>query len=418
MKAGFFTLGCKVNIYETENLMNSFEEAGYEIVSFDEKADIFVINTCSVTNQSDVKARKVIRKCRNENKDAIMIVMGCYSQLNIKEIQKIAKIDILIGNHEKIRVVELLEKYLIDKKMYRSNYDLTKVNYEVAKINKFFEHTRSFVKIQDGCENYCSYCVIPFARGRCRSKPLEIVIEEVKNLVCRGYKEVVLTGIHTGNYGTDIGTSLAKLLKELEKIDSLERIRLSSIEITEIDDEMLDVISVSGKIVDHLHIPLQSGSNKTLKEMNRKYDLVFYKNKLKEIRSIRPKISITTDVIVGFPGESIEDFEETVNTVKECNFSKLHVFPYSIRTGTVAAKRKDQIHGSIKKYRAKKLLDLSNKLEEEYRLKFIGTKMDVLVEEYSDGYVFGYTRNYLRVKGLGKIDNCGKIMQLFVNEIE
>ncbi len=401
MKVKAITLGCKVNTYESEYVMSLFKKKGYEIVS--DMADIYVINTCSVTNMSDVKSRKIINKVRRENKDSIIVVMGCMIEAH-KDYQN-DLVDIIIGNKDKSKVVELVEEYLKThekKKILYKDFDLS---FEDMFISHMNSHTRAFVKIQDGCENFCSYCIIPYTRGRQRSKKKETVLKEIETLVLNGYQEVVLTGIHTGHYGSDIETSFPELLEEICKIKGLKRLRISSIEITELDDSFLDVLRKYPIIVSHLHIPLQAGSNTILKAMNRKYLKDYYKNKIDTIRMIRPGISITTDVIVGFPGETEELFQETLDFVKEIEFSKVHVFPYSRRQGTKADLMDGQIPENIKKERVKRLIELSNQLEKEYANLQIGLKFPVLIETNFDNTSFGHTENYLKVKIPEKISS-------------
>ena len=401
MKVKAITLGCKVNTYESEYVMSLFKKKGYEIVS--DMADIYVINTCSVTNMSDVKSRKIINKVRRENKDSIIVVMGCMIEAH-KDYQN-DLVDIIIGNKDKSKVVELVEEYLKThekKKILYKDFDLS---FEDMFISHMNSHTRAFVKIQDGCENFCSYCIIPYTRGRQRSKKKETVLKEIETLVLNGYQEVVLTGIHTGHYGSDIETSFPELLEEICKIKGLKRLRISSIEITELDDNFLEVLKKYPIIVSHLHIPLQAGSDTILKAMNRKYLKDYYKNKIDTIRMIRPGISITTDVIVGFPGETEELFQETLDFVKEIEFSKVHVFPYSRRQGTKADLMDGQIPENIKKERVKRLIELSNQLEKEYANLQIGLKLPVLIETNFDNTSFGHTENYLKVKIPEKISS-------------
>ena len=396
MKVGIYTLGCKVNSYESEYVSKLFEEAGYEIADFNDICDIYIINTCTVTNQSDSKSRKIIREAIRRNSEAIIVAMGCFVESNKDKLPD--GIDIIIGNKDKSKVVELVEEYLENKTPINILSDDLGLEFEDMEINSFGSKTRAFVKIQDGCENYCTYCIIPSVRGKCRSKDKAKVIEEVTNLVNNGYKEIVLTGIHTGHYGVDLDTSFADLLKELVKIPNLYRLRISSIETTELNDEVLDVLKNSNIICNHLHVPLQAGSNEILKLMNRKYDIDYFISKIEEIRSVRPDIAISTDIIVGFPGETEELFQETLNNSRRIGFSKIHVFPYSIRNNTPAAKFKNQVDGNIKKDRVKRLISLSEELEEEYMKKFIGKKLDVLIERYEDGYSIGHTSNFLLVK--------------------
>ena len=325
MKFKIITLGCKVNIYESEIMSELLLNNGF--IKDEENPDIVIINTCSVTNMADVKSRKYIRSVKKDNKDIILVVVGCSSENHREELLNL-DVDILLGNKNKSKIVDIINEYLKTKKRY-VYFDNNKVKeFEDMVVDKFRSHTRAFIKIQDGCNNYCSYCIIPYLRGNLRSKDINKVIEEAKNLVNNNHKEIVLTGIHTGSYGRELGYDLSDLLRELIKIDGLKRIRISSIEFTEINDKFLEVLNSSKVIVDHLHIPLQSGSERILKLMNRKYSKDEYKNIIVKIRSIRPNISISTDVIVGFPSESEDDFKECIDFCKEIKFSKIHVFPY------------------------------------------------------------------------------------------
>ena len=400
MKACVYTLGCKVNTYESEYIMLKLIEAGYEIGTIDDKdCNVYIVNTCTVTNTADIKSRKIIHRIKRNNPNACIVALGCYVEDHPDEFNDI---DIYIGNKDKSKIIELLDLYFTKKEPIR-RVGLTKETFEDMFITDFKNRCRAFVKVQDGCENFCSYCIIPYVRGKCRSKDLDTVVKEVSSLVNKGFKEIVLTGIHTGNYGVDLNTNFATLLKELVKIDGLERLRISSIEVTELTPDVLDVIKNNKKIVDHLHIPLQAGSDKVLRLMNRKYDLKYFENTLKEIRKIRPDISITTDIIVGFPNESEEDFLDTIENSKKFAFTKIHVFPYSDRKGTVASEMTGHIDGNIKKERARRLLTVSKKLEKEYANKFIGKSLEVLFEEVKDGVSIGHTSNYLKVKVKGEI---------------
>lgn len=415
MKVGIYTLGCKVNTYESEFVTSLLENHGYQICHFDEVCDIYIINTCTVTNTSDIKSRKIIRRAKRKNPNACVIAMGCYIQSDKDNI--IDEVDIAIGNRNKSQIVTLIETYFKDKQKINtldSNFDET---FEDMSISKYNNKTRAFVKIQDGCENFCSYCIIPFVRGRCRSKEFNKVIEEVTTLTKNGFKEIVLTGIHTGNYGTDINTNFAALLRELVKIQGLERLRISSIEVNELTDEVLEIIKNNDVIVNHLHIPIQAASDHVLKLMNRKYDLQFFINKIKKIREIKKDISITTDIIVGHPGETNEDFEEGIKVLKQINFSKLHVFPYSKRNGTVAADM-EQIDDSVKKKRARVLLNLSKELEINYMNNFIGKELNVLIEQNHDGYCVGHTTNYLNVKIYNQNFESETIVKVKLTKIE
>lgn len=396
MKVGICTLGCKVNAYESEYVMSLFKEKGYEIGEFTDKCDIYIINTCSVTNTSDAKSRKMIHQAVRRNKDACVIAMGCFIEAN-KDIH-IDGVDILIGNKDKSKIVSLVEEYFKNRNEIRNLYEDLGTEFENMEIHSFDGRTRAFVKIQDGCENFCTYCIIPYVRGKCRSKDPDLVIEEITSLVNNGYQEIVLTGIHTGNYGADLDIDFASLLERIVHIPKLHRLRISSIEATELNDRVLKLLENNSVIANHLHVPLQSGSKNVMKAMNRKYQKEEYEEIINKIRSIRPDISISTDVIVGFPGETEEDFIESYEFCKRIGFSKIHVFPYSLRNGTAAAKFKNQVDSKIKKERVKKLTELSNELEEEYMKKFIGKEIEVLVERTSDGESFGHTSNFLLVK--------------------
>ena len=392
---GILTLGCKVNTYESEYIINELTKAGYEIKNFDDICDVYIINTCTVTNQSDAKSKKMIRQAIRRNPDACVVAMGCFIAAN-QDIQ-IDGLDILLGNKDKAKIVELLDEYFKTKEIIKDQYTGRLREFEDMYITNFPGRTRAFVKIQDGCDNFCSYCIIPFVRGKCRSKNFDKVLSEVNDLVNNGYKEIVLTGIHTGSYGVDLDKSFAVLLSELVKIKGLKRLRISSIEVTELGQDVLQVLRSSKVLVDHLHIPLQAGSDEILKKMNRKYDLDYFFHKIEEIRSIRPNISISTDVIVGFPSESDALFQKTIDTCKRIGFSKIHVFPYSEREGTASSRMENKLDGSIKKERARKLIEISKELEMNYMQKFIDKEVEVLIEEYKDGYSYGHTGNFLYV---------------------
>ncbi|MCI5701633.1 MAG: tRNA (N(6)-L-threonylcarbamoyladenosine(37)-C(2))-methylthiotransferase MtaB [Erysipelotrichaceae bacterium] len=413
MKVRAITLGCKVNTYESEYILSCFKDKGYEITN--DIADIYIVNTCSVTNMSDAKSRKVIHRLVRENKNSVIVVMGCMIEAN-KDI-KLDGVSIIIGNKDKAKVVELVEAYLKDREQKRLLYENFDSTFEDMFITNMESRHRAFVKIEDGCENFCSYCIIPYTRGRVRSKNPDTVIKEITTLVKNGYKEVVLTGIHTGHYGSDIETSFPELLKEIVKIEGLERLRISSIEITELNDEFLNVLKNNSVIVSHLHIPLQAGSDKILTLMNRKYLTPYFLDKVEKIREIRPDISLTTDVIVGFPGETEEDFLDTINFCKKIKFTKIHVFPYSRRKGTKADLMDEQIPENIKKERVKRLIDVSNNLEKEYLDSFISKTVSVLIEEDKDGYSIGHTGNYLKVKILGDI-KANEIVSVKIKERE
>ena len=397
MKVNIYTLGCKVNFYESNLMKEKLIDAGYTYTDMDD-SDIVIINTCSVTNTADNKSLKAARHAAGLGKN--VIVVGCSSQNKEEAYEKIDGVNVILGNKGKSDIVSYIQKYFDKNERIIGVSDIQKVPFEEMKVNNF-DKTRAFVKIQDGCNNYCSYCIIPYLRGDVRSKKSDDVINEVKSLIESGHKEIVLTGIHTGHYGSDINESFAGLLKKLVKIDGLLRLRISSVEITELNDEFLDVLKNSQVLVDNIHIPLQSGSNTVLKRMNRKYDKDYFINKIDTIRSIRPDISITTDLIVGFPGETEDEFNETIDTLNKIKFSKIHVFPYSRRKGTPADLMDNQIDEKVKKERVSKIINLSKELEQDYFSKFIGKELFFIPEVYKNGYLIGHTGNYILVRALG-----------------
>ena len=389
------TLGCKVNAYESEIMKELLIKAGYK--EENDKPEVVIINTCSVTNMADSKSRKMVRRYKRENPDTILIVCGCSTQNNKEGYEKM-DIDILLGNKDKSKIVTLINNYKNNHEKYFKFYDDRDLEFEDMNVDKFSSHTRAFVKIQDGCNNFCSYCIIPYVRGNIRSKDFTKTLEEIKRIVDNGHKEIVLTGIHTGSYGYGLNYDLSDLLSEMAKIEGLERIRISSIEVTELNDKFLEELKNNKKICTHMHIPLQAGSDEILKKMNRKYNLDYFFNKINEIRNIRPDISITTDVIVGHPYETNELFEKTIDTCKKLKFAKIHVFPYSKRDGTASSRMPNQVDEHEKKLRSHKLIEVSNELESNYNNKFIGKKLDVLIEEVNNNIAIGHTSNYLRVE--------------------
>jgi len=405
MTFAIHTFGCKVNIYESEYVTNLMQENGYKMVDFNEKADIYIINTCTVTNEADKKDRKLINTTRNKHKNSILIIMGCYSQLNPQNIDA----DIILGNKYKSKIISLIDLYKKNKEKIILVEDITETNFEDMYINRFITHTRAFVKIQDGCNAFCAYCTIPYARGGLRSKDFDKVIKEVTTLVNNGYKEIVLTGIHTGRYGIEKHTNLESLLKELVKIKGILRIRLSSIEINEITDGIIDLIKNNSIMAKHLHIPIQSGSNDILKRMNRLYDLDFFLKRIEYIKKEINDISITTDLIVGFPGETEENFKETLETLNKIKFTKIHTFPYSKRSGTKAATMPNQIDGNIKKCRVKEVLSLSDKYEEEFYKQKIGNIYDGIIETRKDNKKIIITSNYIPVEVNTNLENNTKV---------
>ncbi len=393
MKVGICSLGCKVNIYESEYVTNLLKEHNFEIVPFEEYADIYIINTCTVTNTSSNKSEKMINRARKQNKASLVVVMGCHSQIK----EDIENADIIIGNKDKSKIVELISEYFNNKKKIKRIYNLEDIPFEDMTITKFNSHTRAFVKIEDGCDAYCSYCIIPYARGSIRSKSKEKVLNEITTLVNNGYKEIVLTGIHTGKYGKNTNYNLESLLKDIVKIPNLYRIRISSIEINEITDGIIELIKNNNIIARHLHIPIQSGSDEILKLMNRKYDVEYFINRINLIRKEIPNISITTDLIVGFPNETDAYFEETLSTLQKIKFTKIHTFPYSSRKNTPASIMPNQIDNKIKKERVRKVLLLSDKLENNFYEENLNNIYEVVIEQNKNNKSYGYTTNYIPI---------------------
>ena len=410
MKFNIITLGCKVNSYESNFMKEALVKNGFSFCNLNEKCDILILNTCTVTDTSDKKSLKEVRRLKRENPNAILVVCGCSVQ-NDKTKYDDLGINILMGNINKSNIVSIIEKYLDDNtpvEYVAKTRDLPFENMEVD----ISDHTRAYIKIEDGCDNFCSYCIIPFVRGKKRSKDFSLVLREVQHLANNGYKEIVLTGIDTGGYESN-GKDLTDLIHEMSKINGIERIRQSSIEITQINEKFINELKNNKKICDHIHIPLQSGSDSILKLMNRKYDLKYFFDKIDMIRSVRPDISITTDVIVGFPGETEEMFLETMETCKKINFSKIHAFPYSERKGTKASMMDGKVPESVKHERVKKLLELSDSLEKSYYDKFKGKNKDVLIEEVNEFGSKGHTSNYLMVYTNEKLQK-GEIYNLIV----
>ena len=394
MKFNIVTFGCKVNQYESNMMKEKMLSSNFFYEENMKDANIIIVNTCSVTNVADKKCLKMIRRIKREYPNALLVVAGCSSQNN-QNVYEALDVDILLGNKDKSKIAELIKEYLDTEKKYVKFYNERDLEFEDMLI-KDYNQVRAFIKIEDGCDNFCSYCIIPYVRGSVRSKDFDTVIKEAKLLTEHGHKEIVLTGIHTGHYMSN-NHDLTDLINELSKIDDLLRIRISSIEITELNDKFLEMLKNNNKVCNHLHIPLQAGSDEILKRMNRKYDLAYYEDKINKIRSIRPDISITTDIIVGFPYETDELFNETLEFSKKMNFSKIHVFPYSIRVGTAAASMPNQVDETTKKVRVKKLMALSEKQEKEYYEKFKGKELDILVEECDNNVSIGHTSNYLMV---------------------
>lgn len=410
MKFQIYTLGCKVNAYESEVMKEKLLKENF--LYDEENPDIVIINTCSVTNIADQKSRKMVRHFKGLHPGAIIVVAGC-STLHLKDDYTNMGIDILIGNTNKSKIVTLIKEYLDSQKKVTIFENTRKLEFEDMEVSEFKTHTRAYIKIQDGCDNFCSYCVIPFVRGSIRSKNFETALEEAKMLVKNGHKEIVLTGIHTGSYGVGTDHDLTDLIHEMSKIDGLERIRISSIEITELNDKFLNELKENEKICNHLHVPLQAGSDEILSLMRRKYNIDEFIAKINKIREIRPDISITTDVIVGHPMESEELFLKTLETVTKINFSKVHVFPYSKREGTLASRMEGQVPKNIKHERSKRLIEKSGELEQAYLKRFQGKTLQVLIEKDNTGL----TSNYIKVKVLDNVlDNT--LVNVLIKDIK
>jgi threonylcarbamoyladenosine tRNA methylthiotransferase MtaB len=398
MKVAFYTLGCKVNTYETMSVKEQFEQRGYTIVDAKAFADVYVVNTCTVTNNADSKSRKMIRRMNRQNPDAVVAVMGCYAQMDPETISKIDGVDIIMGTTHRDQLIEHVESVLNDRLQIQAIDDVASYRaFDELHVSHYLDHTRAFIKIQDGCNNFCSYCIIPYARGRVRSRPYSDVINETKTLIKNGYKEIVLTGIHTGGYGADLDVSFYDLLKGLSQLEGLKRLRISSIEINELSDDILTLIKENTVFARHLHIPLQSGSNAVLKDMRRHYTKEDYLRRIQAIRALIPDIAITTDIIVGYPTETKERFEEMVDFVKTCAFTEMHVFPFSKRNGTKAAQYTQFIHGDVKQERVQTLLELNQHHHQAFINQIRENPLSVLFESSDDTYTYGHASNYLYV---------------------
>ncbi len=420
-KVAFCSLGCKVNQYETNAMAQKFIEHGYEVVEFDEYADVYIVNTCTVTNVADRKSRQMLRRAKEINKDATLVACGCYAQVAKDELKKIPEIDLIIGNNEKNDIIQIVENHISQKGAEDLVSDVMyKLDYVELGTTTYTEKTRAVIKVQDGCDRFCSYCLIPYARGHIRSRKIENVIEEIKKVVEEGINEVVITGIHIASYGRDFkgeNIGLIDLLEEINKIQGLHRIRLGSIEPTIITDEFVERLSKLDKICDHFHLSLQSGCTGTLKRMNRRYTTEEFKAVTKRLRAKFPNAALTTDIIVGFPGETDDEFNTTYEFLKEIAFYKMHIFKYSQRKGTKAAVMPNQVDGKIKEERSKKLIELSNENEYNYNKKYIGKQVEVLFEEREGEYLKGHTTNYIVVKHkTDKNDLINKIAKVTVSE--
>lgn len=401
MKVAFYTLGCKVNQYETNAMTQKFIEKGYEVVQVEEKADVYIINTCTVTNMADRKSRQMLRRVKQINPNSVVVATGCYAQVSKDELEQIEDIDLVLGINEKNNIVEYVNGYLNTRTKYSETSDvLHQSDFLDFGTVTHMEKTRAVIKVQDGCDRFCSYCIIPYARGRVRSRLPESIINEITQIANAGIKEVVITGIHIASYGKDFRNNykLIDLLEEINKIEGIKRIRLGSIEPTLITEEFVNRLSKLEKICDHFHLSLQSGCDATLERMNRKYTTEEFEKVVVLLRKYYKNVALTTDIIVGFPEETNEEFVQTYNYLNKIDFYKMHIFKYSPRKGTKAALMKNQVPGDIKEERSKKLIELSDKNQKEHNEKYIGQKLEVLFEEREKEYIKGHTTNYIVVK--------------------
>ena len=421
-RVAFYTLGCKVNQYETEAMLELFEKEGYEKAETEDYADVYVINTCTVTHMSDRKSRQYIRRMKKKNPDAIIAVVGCYSQVSPEEILSIDEVNLVMGTNDRKKIVEEVKKIDASRKISTVD-DIMKVKaFEEIEINKTNGKTRAFLKIQDGCDRYCSYCIIPYARGRVRSRDLESIVKEVENLAANGYKEVVLTGIHVASYGKDIKETDIKLLdviKQINNIEGIERIRLSSVEPILFTDEFVEAVSAMDKVCPHYHLSLQSGCDETLKRMKRRYTTEEYKTIVDRLRAAIPNVSITTDVIVGFPGETNEEFDKTYEFLKHIELTHMHIFKYSPRKGTPAATMENQVDPSTKHERSEKLLQLNEENFKKFGQKMLDKEFNVLFEQkVGDNKFEGLTENYVKVIVESDKDLSEQILKVKITDVK
>lgn len=421
----FHTLGCKVNAYETEAIWQLFKQAGYARAEFEEEADVYLINTCTVTNTGDKKSRQVIRRAIRHNPDAVIAVTGCYAQTSPAEVAAIPGVDIVVGTQGRDKLTEYVDKFLAERQPINAVGNIMKQRqYEELDVPEFTDRTRAFLKIQEGCNNFCTFCIIPWAKGLSRSRKPENVLNQARQLVDAGYKEIVLTGIHTGGYGDDFENyKLADLLWDLDKIEGLKRVRISSIEASQIDERVMEVLNASEKMCRHLHIPLQAGDDEVLKRMRRRYTTAEFKEKIHMLHEVMPHVAITTDMIVGFPGETEEQFENGYRFVEELNMVRLHVFPYSKRTGTPAARMPDQVPEEVKHERVRKLIELSDRLSMKYAQTFVGDVVEVIPEQRykedpSSDLFMGYSDNYLQVVFPASEEMVGKVCRVRIDEVQ
>ena len=420
-KVAFYTLGCKVNQYDTEAVLEQFRNQGYDVVDFQSFADVYVVNTCTVTHLSDRKCRQMLRKTKKINSDSILVAMGCYAQIAADQIkEQVEEIDLIVGTNRRNEIVQLVEDYEREKgELVNIVSDIMSVDtFEELQIVNMDERTRAYIKVQEGCNNYCSYCIIPYTRGRIRSRNEDQVLAEVQRLVNLGFKEIVLTGIHILAYGKDLGTTdLLQLIQRVHEVDGLERIRMSSIEPVAITETFIEALSSLPKVCHHFHLSLQSGSANVLKRMNRKYTKEAYKESILALRTLWPDVAITTDIIVGFPGETEAEFQETLDFVSDIQLAQIHIFPFSPREGTPAAKMKDQIPPQVKEERVKALSSLEHKCRLAYMTQFLGQSVEVLFEKGTDDILSGYTSNYIKVHAAGTSDLENTLQDVFIKNI-
>lgn len=420
-KAAFYTLGCKVNQYETEAVIDNFVDNGYQIVDFSKKADVYIVNSCTVTNEAARKTRQIARRAKRRAPGSLVAIVGCYTQAFPDEVKEIEEIDFVMGSNNKAEILNKAEKMLAGRKVEIEIKEYSQLrDYEELNLKRLSNTTRANVKIEDGCNQFCSYCIIPYARGPVRSRKKEDILREIKKLTGQGVKEIILTGTHIGAYGSEKGNpkALTKLMESLTKIENLKRVRLSSIEGTEIDPELMDLIAAYDIFCPHLHLPLQSGSDQILKAMKRPYTTAEFKKTIADLRKRIPDLAITTDIIVGFPGETDKSFAETLEAVKEIGFSRIHVFPYSAREGTPAAEM-EQINGNIISEYSKELRLVNEALMLDYQQQFLGETKEVLIEEVRDhetGLLTGYTDNYLKVLAAGPDKFKNELVKISLDE--
>ncbi|MGL5715153.1 MAG: tRNA (N(6)-L-threonylcarbamoyladenosine(37)-C(2))-methylthiotransferase MtaB [Paraclostridium sp.] len=422
-KVAFYTLGCKVNQYETEAMLEMFKKEGYTQVESEEFADVYVINTCTVTHMSDRKSRQYIRRMKKKNPDAIIAVVGCYSQVSPEEILEIEEVNLVMGTNERRQIVEEIKRLDASQKASTVD-DIMKVRaFEEIEINQTNGRTRAFMKIQDGCDRFCSYCIIPYARGgKVRSRDLESIVNEANKLANNGYKEIVLTGIHVASYGKDVRdaeTNLLTVIKAIDEIEGVERIRLSSVEPLLMSDEFIDTVAKMDKVCPHYHLSLQSGCDETLERMNRRYTTKEYKEIVDKLRQKMPNVAITTDVIVGFPGETNDEFKSTYEFLSDIELSQMHIFKYSPRKGTPAADMKNQIDPQMKQMRSDKLMSLNKQNFTKFASKFVGDEFEVLFEQnIAENKYEGLTPNYIRVIVESNEDIQGKILKTKISDVK